>query len=154
MFSVPKELLSIFFNHFSAFPVCCMPLYIFREQSIFYSPVLLCRCTYSVPTKFLHADRRWSVVSLWSLHYLHLSHSTNPRIFFHVLISIICSCNAKIDAVFLRSMLHFNHPESSSLYYLGVSLWSHSSAILCCLFLFCPSVKIFFSFLHPFFHSV
>ena len=39
MFSVQEDFLSIFFNHFSKFPVRCIPLCIFREQSIFYSPL-------------------------------------------------------------------------------------------------------------------
>ena len=38
MFPVPEEFLSIFFNHFSAFPVPFIPLCIFREQFVFYSP--------------------------------------------------------------------------------------------------------------------
>lgn len=56
--------------------------------------VLLCRVTYtyqlflhSVPTSFLHPDRRWCVVSLCSPSNLHLSYSTNHLIFFHDLIS-------------------------------------------------------------------
>ena len=84
--------------------------------------VLLCRLTYSVPASFLHPDKRWCTVSLCSPHNLHLSHSTNPLIFFHALVSTICSCNTNIDDVFLGSVLHFNQPESSSLYCLGISL--------------------------------
>ena len=84
--------------------------------------VLLCRLIYSVPTSFLYLDRRWCTVSLCSPHNLHLSHSTNPLILFHALVSIICSCNANIDDVFLGSVLHFNQPESSLLYCLAISL--------------------------------
>ena len=84
--------------------------------------VLLCRLTYSVPASFLHPDKRLCTVSLCSPHNLHLSHSTNPLIFFHALVSTICSCNTNIDDVFLGSVLHFNRPESSSLYFLSISL--------------------------------
>ena len=81
---------------------------------------LLCRLTYSAPTSFLHPDKRWCIVSLCSPHNLHLSHSTNPLIFFHALFP--CFCNANIDDVFLWSVLQFNQPESSSLYCLGILL--------------------------------
>ena len=69
--------------------------------------VLLCRLQYSVPTSFFHPDRRWCTVSLRSTHNVHFSHATNPLIFFHTLVPIICSCNANIDDVFLGSVVHF-----------------------------------------------
>ena len=116
--------------------------------------LLLCRLTCCVPTSVLHPDRRRCTVSLCSPPYLHLSHSSNPLIFFHALVSIICSGNANIDDVFLGSVLYFNQPEFSLLYCLGISLSSFFSAKLCCVFLFCPSSRIFFSFFHPSFHSV
>ena len=72
-------------------------------------------------------------------------------LFFHPLVFITCSCNANIDDVFLRSVLHIDKPESSTVYCFGISLWSSFSAKLCCLFLFCPSFKIFFWFYHLFF---
>ena len=150
MFPVPEELLSIFFNNFSAFPVCYRPLLqgtLSLSNSAFSTAhftgntfkVLLCRLTYSVPTSFLHPGRRWCTVSLLSSHNLYFPHSSNPLIFFHALVSIICSCNVNIDDVFLgTSRLHFNQPESSWIFNcLGISLWIYFSAKLC-LFLFFP----------------
>ena len=84
--------------------------------------LLLCRLTYYVPTDYLHSGRRWWTVSLCSPHNLHLSYSTNPLIFFHTLVSIICSSNANNDYNFLGSVLHFNQSESSALYFLDILL--------------------------------
>ena len=150
MFPVPEELLSIFFNNFSALPVCYRPLLqgtLSLSNSAFSTAhftgntfkVLLCRLTYSVPTSFLHPGRRWCTVSLLSSQNLYFPHSSNPLIFFHALVSIICSCNVNIDDVFLgTSRLHFNQPESSWIFNcLGISLWIYFSAKLC-LFLFFP----------------
>ena len=69
---------------------------------------LSCGLTYSVPANFLHPDNRCCTVSLYSPHNRHLSSFTNPLIFFHALVWIICSCSANIDAVFQWSVLHFN----------------------------------------------
>ena len=112
------------------------------------------RFRYSVPASFLHPDRRCWTVSLCSPHSRQLSSSTNPLIFFQAFVSIICSWSAKIDDVFLGSVLQFNLPKSSSPYSFGISLYSCFSPRLCCLFLFCPSFKIFFRFFHPSFQSV
>ena len=125
-----------FFPSFSiAFPCCQFIVYHFVSSGS--SPLsiaqftantfkaLLCRLTYSVPTSCLHPDKRWCTVSLCSAHNLHLLHSTYPLIFFHAVVSTICSicsCDMNIDDVFLGSVLHFNQSESSSLYCLGISL--------------------------------
>ena len=68
----------------------------FQEAVNFLQPILLltfskycCCLTYSVPSSFLHPGRRWCTVSLCYPHILHLSHTTNPLIFFHALVSII-----------------------------------------------------------------
>ena len=156
MFPVPEEFLSVFFNHFLAFPVVVYH-FVSSGSSLFSIAyftastfkVFLCRLTYSLPTSFLHPDKRWCTVSLCSPQNLHLSHSTNPPIFFHALVSTICSCNANILDVFLGSVLHFNQPESCSVYCLSISLRNSFSAKLCYLFLFCPSVKDFFQFFFP-----
>ena len=79
--------------------------------------VLLCRLVYSVTTSFLYPYGSWCTVSLCEPHNLHWSHSTNALIVFHALISIICSCNANIEDVFLRLVLHFNPSEFSSQYF-------------------------------------
>ena len=55
-----------------------------------------CRLTYSIPASFLHFDNRCSTISLYSPQNWHLSSFTNPLIFFHALVSIICSCSANI----------------------------------------------------------
>ena len=70
----PRRFFSIFFNHFSTSPVCCIPLCIFREQFVFYSftahftanifKVLFCCLTYFVPTSYLHPDKKWYTISL------------------------------------------------------------------------------------------
>ena len=75
--------------------------------------VLMNDFIHSDPFSFLQTDRRWCNVSLCYPYNLHLSHSANPLILFHVLVSIICSCNANIGDVFLgyisacRSLLHY-----------------------------------------------
>ena len=127
----------------------------FRIQAHFTAntfKILLNRVTYSDPSSFLHPDRRWCTDSLCSPHNLHLSHSTDPLIFFHVLVSIICSRSENIYGVFVgyistsQSLLPYItlvfHSEAPSLpnfvvYSLSFSLF-----------------KIFFIFFHPFFHSV
>ena len=85
--------------------------------------VLLCRLTYSVPTILLYPNRKWCTVSQFSPHNLHLLYSTNTLNFFHTLVSIICSSNANMDDVSLRSLLHFNQPGVFfTIYCLGITL--------------------------------
>ena len=127
MFPVPEE----FFPSFSI-TLSRSQFFVYHFVSLGSSPfslahftantfkVLLCRVTYYVPTSFLNPDKR--TVSLCSPHNLHLSHSTNPLIFVHALVSTICFCNTNTHDDFLGSVLHFNQPRSSSLYCLGISL--------------------------------
>ena len=89
-----------------------------------------------------------------SPHNLHLSSSISPLIFFYALDSTICSCNANMDAVFLGSVLHFNHSKSASSYFDGISLCNAFSAKLLVLFPFCLSLNLFFSIFHASFQSM
>ena len=52
-------------------------------------------------------------------------------------------CNAIINDVLMGSALHLNHPESYSLYCFWYFNLKLSSVKMCCLFLFCPSCKIY-----------
>ena len=70
----------------------------------------------------LHLDMRWCTVSLCCPCNLHLSHSTKPLIFLHALVSIIFPCNANIDDIFVRSLVHFNHPGPSLQYCFDISI--------------------------------
>ena len=146
-FSIIFPRSQFFLYHFASLGSIPFSIAHFRTNTF---KVLLCCLTYSLPTSFLHPDKRWYTVSLCSPHNLHLSHSTNPFIFFHAHVSTICLCNTNIDDFFLVSVLHFNQPECSSLYY-WVFHFEASSLPNCCLFIFCSSVKIFFSFFPCFF---
>ena len=113
-FSIIFPRSQFFLYHFASLGSIPFSIAHFRTNTF---KVLLCCLTYSLPTSFLHPDKRWYTVSLCSPHNLHLSHSTNPFIFFHAHVSTICLCNTDIDDFFLVSVLHFNQPECSSLYY-------------------------------------
>ena len=91
MFPLPEKLLSIFLITFSRSQFTVY--HFLSSQSSSFSTayftaytlkVLFFRLTYSVPSSFLHTDRRWLTVSLCSPHNLHLPHSTNLLIFFLV----------------------------------------------------------------------
>ena len=106
MSPIPEEFLSIFFNLFELFLFIVYNFVSSRSSPFSTShftannfKILLNCFTYSDPSSFLQPDRKWCTVSLWSPHNLNLSHSTNPLIFFHVLVSIIYFCNANIDDV-------------------------------------------------------
>ena len=127
-----QESLFPFFNNISRFQICCMQFCIFREQPIFHSPFLPLNvskyCCVVWHTLFLlsfckqtRCDALFLCAPQINCIY-HIPHFTNPLIFFHTLVSVICSCNANIDSVFLGSVLHFNQLEFSSLYYFGVWL--------------------------------
>ena len=107
MSPIPDKFLSIFFNHFSTFVVYN---FVSSRSSPFSAShftahnlkVLMNHFTYSDPSSFSQPDRRCCNVSLCYPFNLHLSRSTNPLILFHVLFSIICSCNANIGDDFLE----------------------------------------------------
>ena len=128
MFPLLEEFFfSILFNHFSMFHVVYR--FVFSGSSPFSTAhftaitfkLLLCCLIYSFTTSLFHPDRRLCTASLCSPHNLHLSHSIYPLIFYHALASIICSCNANVDNVYLGSVFCFNQPEPSSLYCCVVS---------------------------------
>ena len=103
------------------------------------------------PSRLLiwHTARRSYTVSLNLLHNLHCSWSVIPRIFFHLIVSIIWCCWFKIAAVFLGSALQWKHLCSSSSTFSSSSLWTFFS--LKFFFLFYsphPSSMYFLNFFH------
>ena len=104
--------------------------------------------TFPIPANFWHPARRCWSVSLYLLHNLNCSWSIILLIFFHLIVSTICSCRLKTAAVFLGSVFYCNHlcPLSSSSFshsFAFLSLWGFSicfdSPIFQLLFRFLPS---------------
>ena len=96
----------------------------------------------------MHPARRCYAVSLSLLHNLHCSWFPIPRIFFHLIVSTICSCRLKIALVFLASAFHCKHLCSSSSTSFRSSLWILLYLKFLHLFCFFPSSRYFRNFFH------
>ena len=106
--------------------------------------VLLCRLTYSVPSSFLHfyAQTGGGALFLYARHITCICHiPLIPLSFSRFLFQSF--------APVMRMLMMFSFGQScistnqSLIHYIA---WVFH---FCCLFLFCPSVRIFLSFFHP-----
>ena len=150
-FSIIFRRSQFFLYHFASLESIPFSIAHFRTTTF---KVLLCCLTYSLPTSFLHPDKRWYTVSLCSPHNLHLSHSTNPLIFFHAHVCTICLYNANIVDFFLVSVLYFNQPECSSLYYRVFHFEASSLPNFVAYSFFVLQSRFFSVFFHASFQSV
>ena len=94
---------------------------------------LLCHRTYSVLANFFQPAKRCCTVPFCFRHNRHLF---SPLIFFHAIVSTICSCMLNTAAILAGPVLHFSHPLSAFVWFLGILLsiffWFRLSILFRC----------------------